>query len=182
MRPPRRHLGLRPLHDRVVLRRLPGGARGDLPIVLLGPLVVGEGRPAVRRAGYGVFAVALVATEGFALPLSAEASGAEAAEAIFYVSLGLVVGAVEVTSGRRPSLLGVAILSGNDYRGWLGWAAVVVGVLGIVSATTVFFGGVTTLVQVLFGITGSLFLLWLGAIGIVLWRRAPKQAERAIAS
>jgi hypothetical protein len=74
--------------------------------------------------------------------------------------------------------LRAAVLTGDDYASWLGWVAMAAGVVGLVTASIIFFAGFTQLTDmVLFPIASVLFTAWIGIMGFLLWQKASVAAE-----
>lgn len=124
---------------------------------------------------FGVGAAAIgfvtITVDGFAMNQAAEAGGASA-EAVGYVGQALFLATIGALFGVTPIVFGVAILSGDDYPAWLGWLAVLAGLLGIVAATIIFFDGFSTgTINGLFVPASLLFSLWGGLAGYWLWQR-----------
>lgn len=64
--------------------------------------------------------------------------------------------------GITPIVLGVAILTGDEYAGWVGWLGIIAGIVGFVDATIQWFGGFSSFsVNVLYliaSLIGTIFL------------------------
>ena len=74
--------------------------------------------------------------------------------------------------GITPIALGVAILTGDDYAGWVGWLGVIGGVVGFVDGTIQWFGGFTSLsVNVLYLIASLIGTIFLFLASFQLWQR-----------
>lgn len=130
--------------------------------------------------GSTAIAFAAIAVDGFALRVAAESGSAEVAEAVAYVGEGLFVGLMASFFGVTPVLYGVAVLTGDDYPTWLGWVAVLAGLLGLVTSTIIFFDGFSdTTVYVLFPIASLLATLWIGVMGWLLWNKLRTPAAPA---
>ena len=56
---------------------------------------------------------------------------------------------------------GLAIIRGGTLPAWLGWAAIVIGVVAVTSAVI---------------LALPLFALWAAIVGVVIWRRSPPAA------
>ena len=109
--------------------------------------------------------------DGFSVFHAGEAS-AELGEAMAFVSEGLFVGAISTFFGVLPVLYGEAVLTGDDYPSWLGWLAVAAGLLGLVTATMMWFDGLTdTTTNVLFPIASVAFTIWIGSMSFLLWQK-----------
>lgn len=135
--------------------------------------------------GSTAVAFALIGVDGFAIPEAAEASGPETALAVAHVGEALLVATIAAFFGLTPILFGIAVLSGDDYPGWMGWVAIVAGVIGIVTASIMFFDGLSSFtIEVLFPIASLVFTLWIGVMGYLLWQKtsAPTAAQPAAPS
>lgn len=109
---------------------------------------------------------------GFGVPEAAEAGNGGTAEGASYVAGSLFLGAIGLFFGFTPLLLGAAVLSGNEYPGWLGWLAVAAGALGVLTGTIIYFGGFSdTTDKLLFPITSLAFTVWVGVMGYNLWQK-----------
>ena len=85
----------------------------------------------------------------------------------------LFVGAIGLFFGLTPLLYGIAVLTGDEYPSWLGYVAVLAGLVGVVTGTIVFYDGFSTLTDnVLFPISSLLFTAWIGIMGYTLWQKA----------
>lgn len=132
------------------------------------------GRVALYSAiGSSALAFTALTVDGFAIPEAADSIGPDAAVAVAHVAAGLFLTTIGTLFGITPILFGVAVLTGEDYPGWLGWVAVLAGLIGAVTGTIIFYNGFTDLtVEVLFPIASILFTVWIGVMGILLWRKA----------
>lgn len=127
--------------------------------------------------GSVTIAFATLTVDGFALREAAEVSGPAVAESVAYVAEGLFVGLIGSFFGLTPILFGVAVLSGDDYPGWMGWVAVFAGTVGLVAGSIIFFDGFSSLtIEVLFPIASLLFTVWIGVMGFLLWQKASAPA------
>lgn len=153
-------------------------------LALLAFIVIGRSFTGEPSASWGrvalIFAIGSVAIlfvtlaiDGFALKEAAEVSGSEVAEGVAYVTGGLFLASIGSFFGVTPLAYGAAVLTGDDYPGWLGWVSILAGVLGLITGTIVFFAGQSGLtVKVLFPASSVLFTLWIGVMGYLLWRKA----------
>lgn len=123
---------------------------------------------------------ATVSIDGFALREAGEMADAATAEAVAFISSGLFLASIGSFFGLTPILYGIAVLSGDDYPAWLGWAAVVAGLLGIIAGTIIFFDGFSEFTtNVLFPISSLLFTLWIGVMGWMLWQKVSQPTAAA---
>ncbi len=131
---------------------------------------------AVNQGVDGV-AVKFVADEWVGAPAEEKADALRVAEAVRHIEIGLT-SFVEVTWGAALLLYGVAIALSDAYPGWLGWAAVAVGIGWIVLGLLVAHNGFTqvTLNMLLSALLG----LWLLVLAVFLWRKAGKTANKSL--
>jgi hypothetical protein len=110
---------------------------------------------------------------GFSAPNALEGADAATAQAVGYVAGGLFLAAIGSFFGLVPLLFGAAVVTGDEYPGWLGWLAGVGGAVGVVTASLIFFDGYSGLTDmVLFPIASLLFTVWIGIMGFQLWQKA----------
>lgn len=141
------------------------------------------------RVGYA-FGIVSIATlfmtlvvDGFALSEAGDAGDAVVAEAVAYVAGGLFLATIGSLFGVTPIVFGGAVLAGDDYPKWLGWWAIVAGIVGLVAATIIFFNGFSSFTtNVLFPIASLLFTVWVGVVGYMLWQKTEAAVGRAEAS
>ncbi|MDX1510626.1 MAG: hypothetical protein R3249_04725 [Nitriliruptorales bacterium] len=127
--------------------------------------------------GSVVMLFASLVVDGFSVFHAGEAS-AELGEAMAYVSEGLFVGGISTFFGVLPVLYGEAVLTGDDYPKWLGWMAVAAGLLGLVTATMMWFDGLTdTTSNVMFPVASVAFTVWIGSMSFLLWQKTGMAAE-----
>jgi hypothetical protein len=130
----------------------------------------------------GAVMLAALGIDGFALvPMARswlDASAADQrtlfqiAQALFSAFIGMFALAVFVFFGCVPLLYGTAFLTGRVYPRWIGIAAIAGGLVGLPLGMALAFAWITSLVyMILFGISATLFAIWVIAAGIVLWRR-----------
>jgi hypothetical protein len=125
---------------------------------------------AVNQAVDGV-AVKFVADEWVSAPSAEKADAFRVAEAVRHIEIGTSSFA-ELTLGAALLLYGLAIALSDAYPGWLGWAAVAVGIGWIVLGLLVAHNGFT---QVTLTMAVSAMLgLWLLVLAVFLWRKAGK--------
>jgi hypothetical protein len=125
---------------------------------------------AVNQAVDGV-AVKFVADEWVSAPPAEKADAFRVAEAVRHIEIGTSSFA-ELTLGAALLLYGLAIALSDAYPGWLGRAAVAVGLGWIVLGLLVAHNGFTqvTLTMVVSAMLG----LWLLVLAVFLWRKAGK--------
>ncbi|HEX2241502.1 MAG TPA: hypothetical protein VHJ82_10235 [Actinomycetota bacterium] len=117
--------------------------------------------------GYATNAVA----DEWAATGGSEASLA-AARAVSAIGVALFTAMIALTFGLTPILFGVTILAGAEYSRGLGWLAIFSGVVGLVTATIQYFGGLTNLtLNVLFPISSIGLTIWLFVMGWRLYQR-----------
>lgn len=122
--------------------------------------------------GSTAIAVATVGVDGFAMRVAAQEASSEVALAVAYAGMGVSVATVASFFGLTPVLFGVAVAVGEDYRRWLGWIPIVSGLLGLAGATIIFFAGLVDLVaNILFPISSAIFVVWIGIMSYLLWRK-----------
>lgn len=125
--------------------------------------------------GFGVIGVVImmltVVMEGIAMKEAAEEAAPATAEAVAYITEAVFVAGIGTFFGLTPVLYGTAILTGDTYPGWMGWMAVISGVVGLASASVIFFDGFSEFaVNGLFLVSSLLFTLWIGLMGWKLWQ------------
>ena len=77
-----------------------------------------------------------------------------------------------VLFGVAPLVYGVAVVVGDDHPRWLGYAAVAVGLVGIIQGLSTFFVGlIRPTVFVLTPIAAFGTTAWFVFVGLMLWRR-----------
>jgi hypothetical protein len=124
--------------------------------------------------GIGSTSILLVAIviDGFAVAEAGELADAAVAEAVAYVAGGIFLALIGSLFGITPIVFGAAVLAGDDYPKWLGWAAVVAGLIGLLAASIIFFDGFSSFTtNVLFPISSLLFTVWVGMMGYMLWQK-----------
>jgi hypothetical protein len=109
-----------------------------------------------------------------------DSSAFAAGDAVASISLALFIALIGSLFGVTATLFGVATLVSNNYPNWLGYAAVVAGVLGLVTASITFLSGPSDVAfNILFGASSFLYTIWLFVAGWYLWQRAGSlQPER----
>lgn len=145
------------------------------------------GRVAFAAAAAGAaLGIATIVVDGMAMKEAAlnAAGGGEAAqaaaEAVAYVGMGLFTGLIGFTFGLQPVLFGIAGIVSDQYPRWLGYLAVVAGVLGFVGAATQFLTGLSTFTVVGMFLPASLgFTVYIFVMGWHLWQRADVPAAAA---
>lgn len=133
-------------------------------------VVVATAVYAINHAVDGV-AVKFVADEWVSAAAEEKADALRLAEAVRHIEIGLTSFA-ELTWGAALLLYGLAITLSDAYPGWLGWAAVAVGIGWLVLGLLVAHNGFTyvTLNMLVSGLLG----LWLLVLAVFLWRKAGK--------
>jgi hypothetical protein len=113
----------------------------SLGLVLLGVVAISRSfvrEPSVSWARAGlVFTIggvallfASIVLLGFSAPNALEGADAATAQAVGYVAGGLFLAAIGSFFGLVPLLFGAAVVTGDEYPGWLGWLAGVGGAVG----------------------------------------------------
>lgn len=108
-----------------------------------------------------------------------------AADAVANVSLALFVTVIGSLFGFTAILFGIAGLVSNNYPKWLGYAALIAGLVGLLAGSIVFLSGPSDFaINILFGISSFLYTIWLFASGWFLWKRtnAPQPEEERVAA
>jgi hypothetical protein len=103
-----------------------------------------------------------------------------AADAVANVSVAAFTGLVGSLFGLTATLFGVAGLVSPDYPKWLGYCALVGGLLGLLAASVLYLAGPSDVVFLgFFSVSSLLFTVWLFFSGWQLWRRVtlPAAAE-----
>ncbi len=125
---------------------------------------------AVNQAVDGI-AVKFVADEWVSAPAEEKADAFRVAEAVRHIEIGLSSFA-ELTLGAALLLYGLAIALSGAYPGWLGWAAVAVGIGWMVLGLLVAHNGFTQVTLTM--LVSALLGLWLLVLAVYLWRKAGK--------
>lgn len=134
---------------------------------------------ATAVAGAGV-AVITIGIDGIAMNEIADtwatssdpASVLAAAEVVEEVGISLFTVLILAFFGVVPLFFGLAVANSDVYPKWLGWVAVLAGVLGLVTGFVQAFDGLSTFTTlVLFPIASVLFTLWILYVGVLLWRK-----------
>jgi hypothetical protein len=127
----------------------------------------------------GLLLIALMLS-GYALPAAGNAGGSEEVlAAVSHVGAGVFLASIGAYFGITPLLYGIAVVTGDDYPAWLGWAAVLAGLLALVTASIMFFQAeqTTLTANVLFPIASVIYTVWAGVMGVLLWQKATTIAE-----
>lgn len=145
------------------------------------------GRLAFAAATAGaVLGITTIVVDGMAMKEAASnvAAGGEAArataEAVAYVGLALFTGFFGFTFGLQPLLFGIAGIVSDQYPKWLGYLAVVAGLLGFVGGATQYLTGISTFTVVGLFLPASLgFTVYTFFMGWQLWQRTEVAAPVA---
>ncbi len=132
----------------------------------------------------GALFVALMATDGLVLKRVADAWAAGGADRAAVFQLGhliretnaalLSLWTIEFLGG-TILLYGLALGESSLYPRWAGQAGVLLGVAGLIDGFAMALGGLTFgTFNVGFTAVSILATIWLFALGVLLWRRAPK--------
>ncbi|MDQ3955784.1 MAG: hypothetical protein M3285_09575, partial [Actinomycetota bacterium] len=116
-----------------------------------------------------------------------ESSVFAAADAVANVALALFITVIGSLFGFTAILFGIAGLVSNNYPKWLGYAALVAGLVGLLAGSIAFLSGPSDLAfNILFAISSFLYTIWLFASGWFLWQRAgtlqPEEETVAVAA
>lgn len=96
-----------------------------------------------------------------------------AARAVSETGFGLFTVSILAFFAVTPVLFGVAVLGDDTYPTWLGWAAVLSGVVGGIAGFVQAFAGISFAATfVLFPIASIVFTLWALVMGVMLWGKA----------
>jgi hypothetical protein len=163
-------------HLRHVLQRAEGGAEAFSPIVFgsgVAVAVVGM----ISSLPIATLAYAAQSPEARLNPLAARALGAGATRALYdanYLAAGLAL----MTGALFLVAAGIAISIGELARPWLGWLALLAGVLALVGGVAQFFTTSTTTATMTLVLSGFIALaVWPAIAGIVMLYRP--EVERA---
>ncbi|MDQ3941428.1 MAG: hypothetical protein M3238_08770 [Actinomycetota bacterium] len=155
----------------------------------VGLVAIGWSAPDGAGATWGRFAVASliagaaigfagIVVDGWAFKQAADAAAGgdgaalAVADAVETVSGALLIALAGSLFGLTPILFGEMTLAGREHPQWLGYLAILAGVVGIVSSSVMFFDEVTAFaLNVLFTIAALLFTVWAFMMGWYLWRR-----------
>ena len=121
-----------------------------------------------------------IATDGIAIKAVADTWASSQDPALFQaayvleqINLGIFSIVIFVFFGVTFILYGLAVALSDVYPKWLGWAALVVGIVAAVLGLIQAYEGPSTLVtNVLFPIASILLTVWVLVMGILMWRRA----------
>lgn len=102
-----------------------------------------------------------------------DSSAFATADAVANVSLALFTTVIGSLFGFTATVFGIAGLVSDNYPKWLGFAALVAGLVGFVAASIMFLSGPSDFAtNILFAISSFLYTVWLFASGWFLWQRA----------
>ena len=94
-----------------------------------------------------------------------------AGTAVSEIAVALFTGTMGSLFGLTPVLYGIATLNDNRYPSALGYLSIVAGVLGLITASIQYFGGISNLTaNILFPIASLAFTVWSFAMGWRLWK------------
>ncbi len=136
---------------------------------------------AIGAVGSLAVTAALQAVDGVALKVmvdtwavAAEANKAaifQAAFAVRQIEIGLAA-IVSSLFGATVTVYGIAFVVDRSLRRWLGWLAIVGGVPTAVAGVVMAHTGFSSLAMAISMTASSLILLWMIALGVMIWRRA----------
>jgi hypothetical protein len=162
-------------HLRHVLQRAEGGAEAFSPIVFgsgVAVAVVGM----ISGLPMATLAYAAQSPEARTDPLAARALGAGVTRALFDANY-LAAGMVLMTGALFLVAAGIAISLGELARPWLGWLAMLAGLLALIGGVAQFFTTSATATMTLVFIGYIALALWPAVAGIVMLYRP--EVERA---
>jgi len=100
------------------------------------------------------------------------------ASAVATISLSMFTGLMFTTFGLTPLLFGVTGLASRQYPKWLGYLALLSGLLGILAGSIQFLAGFSGLTaNILFPISSIAFSVWTLLMGLQLWKRGNRSTE-----
>jgi hypothetical protein len=174
------------------LMQLAGVALMVAALLFLGrQLEAGNGRDWARIAAAGAIAglavaAALQAVDGVALKVmvdawaaaaAAEKEGAfRAAFAVRQIEVGLA-SMVSLSLGLTTTLYGIALLADRTYPGWVGGLAIVGGMPTTVAGVVIAYTGFSELAMLINMPANFLLLIWMLALGVLMWRRGRVAAD-----
>lgn len=126
-----------------------------------------------------------VALDGYATKAAADAAAGggnvalAAGTAFVYAVWGVFMLETILYLGVTPILFGLAVSRSRVYPAAFGWPVILVGLLSVTAGVLGTADGPSATFDVLFTISTGLLTLWLLAIGVMLWRRAPTAAAEA---
>lgn len=126
-----------------------------------------------------------VGLDGYATGAAADAAaaggngGLAAGTTLVYAVWGVFMLETIMYLGVTPILFGVAVRRSRVYPAAFGWPAILAGLLSLTAGFLGTATGPSATFDVLFTISTGLLTLWLLAIGVRLWRRAPTAAPPA---
>ncbi len=134
-------------------------------------------------------AAALQAVDGIALKIMVDV-WAEAAEpdktTLFYSTYGvrqIEVGLASIVSmlfGLTFCVYGVALIADRDFSRWLGWLAIIGGILTATAGVVIAYTGFSALAMSIYIPSSALLLVWMIALGVLLWRRSAEEHETGL--
>ena len=146
---------------------------------LLGAIGAGAGL-AVTGAVQAVDGVALkvMVDTWAAAPEANKAAVFQAAFAVRQIEVGLAA-ISSLLLGVTVIVYGVAFLVDRSLPRWLGWLAIVAGVPTAVAGVVVAYTGFSGSAMAIIMPSGSLLLLWMIALGVMIWRGARSKEKTA---
>ena len=134
-------------------------------------------------------AAALQAVDGIALKIMVDV-WAEAAEpdktTLFYSTYGvrqIEVGLASIVSllfGLTFCVYGVALISDREFARWLGWRAIIGGIPIATAGVVIAYTGFSALAMSIYIPSSALLLVWMIALGVLLWRRSAEEHETGL--
>lgn len=133
------------------------------------------GSVAIALVGVAVDGVAMkeVADNWAEAGRGTDSSVFAAADAVANIALALFIALIGSLFGFTAALFGIAGLVSNNYPKWLGYAALVAGLVGLLTGSIAYLSGPSDLAfNILFPVSSVLYTIWLFASGWFLWQRA----------
>ena len=104
------------------------------------------------------------------------------ADVVANVGGAIFVAAIGALFGLMPIILAMAFISSADYPSWLGGLGIAGGLLGLLTSTIMFFGGITdATLNVMFPITAVMLTVLVFIAGLLLWRKVTAPVAAAAA-
>lgn len=173
------------------LTQLAGVALIVAALIVVSAQLESTGGAAVARIASGgaiaslAVAAALQAVDGIALKLMVDAWAAETSEknAPFQATFGVrqveigLAGVMSLLFGATATLYGTAMWSRNLYPKWVAGLAVLGGAPTVLAGIIMAHSGFSSLAMLVSIPSSSVLLVWMFAVGVLLWRRSA-DAER----
>ncbi len=130
-------------------------------------------------------AAALQAVDGIALKMMVDAWAAAAEPdktTLFYAAYGvrqIEVGLASIMSllfGLTVCVYGVAVISDRSFVTWMGWLAIIGGILTAIGGVVIAYTGFSELTMAINMPSSSLILIWMIVLGVLFWRRDKEES------